>query len=126
MNKTAPIVNDVLLNNKVQKKPLSYSSANANKFAEVLENQKRYMEVKFSTHAQERLKQQNINITSQEISMINEATKKAEIKGSKESLILLKDLALVVNISNKTVITAIDKTRQKDKIFTNIDSTVIL
>lgn len=126
MNKTAPIVNDILLNNKVQKKPLSYSSANANKFAEVLENQKRYMEVKFSTHAQERLKQQNINITSQEISMINEATKKAEIKGSKESLILLKDLALVVNISNKTVITAIDKTRQKDKIFTNIDSTVIL
>lgn len=126
MNKTAPIVNDVLLNNKVQKKPLSYSSANANKFAEVLENQKRDMEVKFSTHAQERLKQQNINITSQEISMINEATKKAEIKGSKESLILLKDLALVVNISNKTVITAIDKTRQKDKIFTNIDSTVIL
>lgn len=98
MNKTAPIVNDILLNNKVQKKPLSYSSANANKFAEVLENQKRYMEVKFSTHAQERLKQQNINITSQEISMINEATKKAEIKGSKESLILLKDLALVVNI----------------------------
>jgi len=126
MNKTAPIVNDILLNNKVQKKPLSYSSANANKFAEVLENQKRDMEVKFSTHAQERLKQQNINITSQEISMINEATKKAEIKGSKESLILLKDLALVVNISNKTVITAIDKTRQKDKIFTNIDSTVIL
>ena len=48
------------------------------------------------------------------------------MKGSKESLILLRDLALVVSVNNRTVITAIDKARQKERVFTNIDSTVIL
>ena len=95
-------------------------------FARVLESQKRDTEVKLSAHAQERLRQQNITISPQDISKISDATRKAEMKGSRESLILLRDLALVVNIKNRTVITAVDKARQKDKIFTNIDSTVIL
>jgi len=126
MNKIAPVANNVLSNNKVHEKPSVNATHNKSDFAEVLKNQQREMEMKFSIHAQERLKQQNITITPQDMSMISDAAKKAEMKGSKESLILLKDLALVVNISNKTVITAIDKTRQKEKIFTNIDSTVIL
>ncbi len=98
-------------------------------FAKVLENvatQQRSTDVKLSAHAQERLKQQNITISSQDIHRISDATEKARMKGSKESLILLKDLALVVSVKNKTVITAVDRTRQKEKIFTNIDSTVIL
>ena len=95
-------------------------------FAEVLKDQQRDMEVKISAHAQERLRQQNITISPQDISRIGEATRKAEMKGSKESLILLRDLALVVSVNNKTVITAIDKARQKERVFTNIDSTVIL
>lgn len=95
-------------------------------FAEVLGDQRRDMEVKLSAHAQERLRQQNITISPQDISRINDATRKAEMKGSRESLILLRDLALVVSIKSKTVITAVDKARQKEKIFTNIDSTIIL
>jgi len=95
-------------------------------FAQILENQKQETEVKLSAHAQERLKQQNINITPQDFSRIKDATNMAEKKGSKESLMLLNDVALVVNISNRTIITAVDKARQKDKIFTNIDSTIIL
>lgn len=95
-------------------------------FAEVLGDQRRGMEVRLSAHAKERLRQQNITISSQDISRISDATRKAEMKGSRESLILLRDLALVVNIKNKTVITAVDRARQKEKIFTNIDSTVIL
>ncbi len=95
-------------------------------FAEVLGDQRRDVQVKLSAHAEKRLRQQNITISPQDISRISDATRKAEMKGSRESLILLRDLALVVNIKNKTVITAVDKARQKDKIFTNIDSTVIL
>ncbi len=98
----------------------------AGSFAEVLKNQQRGMEVKLSAHAQERLRQQNITISPQDISRISEATKKAEMKGSKESLILLRDLALVVSVNNRTVITAIDRARQKERVFTNIDSTIIL
>lgn len=96
------------------------------KFSEVLENAKNEMEVKLSAHAQERLKQQNINISSKDLDRINDAANLAEKKGARESLMLLDNVALVVNIKNRTIITAVDKARQKDKVFTNIDSTIIL
>ena len=50
----------------------------------------------------------------------------AENKGSKNSLMLYKDVALIASIENKTLITAVDKERSKDNIYTNIDSVVIL
>lgn len=96
------------------------------RFSEILENTKNEMEVKLSAHAQERLKQQNINISPKDFDRINDAANLAEKKGAKESLMLLDNVALVVNIKNRTIITAIDKARQKDKVFTNIDSTIIL
>ncbi len=102
------------------------ASHSTKSFAEVLGDQQHGMEVKLSAHAQRRLAQQNITISPQDITRIGAAVQKAEMKGARESLMLLEDLALVVNIRNRTVITAIDKARQKDKIFTNIDSTVIL
>ncbi len=135
MSKMAPIVNISPIH-KINGRASVDAPRNTKGFAEVLENQQRGIwgkspiplekEVRLSAHAQERLNQQNITISPQDISRINEAARKAEMKGSRESLILLRDLALVVNIRNRTVITAIDSARQKGKIFTNIDSTVIL
>ena len=131
MNKVLPVISDSPLrrtsgiHNRTLVIPQSEPRVRES-FSRILENQRRDTNVRLSTHAQERLRQQNITISPQDISMISDATRKAEMKGSKESLILLRDLALVVNIKNKTVITAVDKARQKDRIFTNIDSTVIL
>lgn len=51
---------------------------------------------------------------------------KLQQKGSKDSLLLVDDVAYVVNPQNKTIITAVDKTELKDKIFTNIDSAMLL
>lgn len=39
---------------------------------------------------------------------------------------LYKDVALIASVENKTLITAVEKDRAKDNIFTNIDSVVIL
>jgi flagellar operon protein len=125
MSEMAPVVNISPIH-KTHGRTSVDAPRNTKGFAEVLENQQRGMEVRLSAHAQERLNQQNITISPQDISRINEAARKAEMKGSRESLILLQDLALVVNIRNRTVITAINSARQKDKIFTNIDSTIIL
>jgi flagellar operon protein len=125
MSEMAPVVNISPIHETHRRTSVD-ALRNTKGFAEVLENQQRGMEVRLSAHAQERLNQQNITISPQDISRINEAARKAEMKGSRESLILLRDLALVVNIRNRTVITAINSARQKDKIFTNIDSTVIL
>jgi flagellar operon protein len=40
-------------------------------------------------------------------------------------LILLDDVALVVSVANRTVITAIDGDSLKENVFTQIDSAVI-
>lgn len=113
-------------NNVSIQKPKSQSAGKVDaKFEDMLKEQQK-VQVKLSAHAQERLRQQNIVISPQDMDRINEAVNMAERKGSRESLMLLRDLALVVNITNRTVITAIDRSRQKDKVFTNIDSTIIL
>ena len=39
---------------------------------------------------------------------------------------LYKDVALIASIENKTVITAVQKDRAVDNIFTNIDSVILL
>ena len=82
--------------------------------------------VKFSNHARQRLVSRNINLTVQELEKINAAIDKAAQKGARESLILMDNLALVVSVKNKTVITAVDGGSLKENVFTNIDSAVIL
>lgn len=57
---------------------------------------------------------------------INEGINRASEKGSKDSLIIYKDVALVTSIKNRTIITAVDKESSKGNIFTNIDSVVLL
>ena len=83
-------------------------------------------DLKISMHASERLNNRNINLTKSDIENINTAINKMEKKGSKESLILYKDLALIASIKNRTIITAIDKNSLDEKIFTNIDGAIII
>ena len=130
MGKIVPVIHNGsphgIHRSTARRAPTVEPSHSTKTFAKILESQQHDMEVKLSAHAQKRLKQRNINISSQDISRISDAVRRAEMKGARESLIMLRDLALVVNINNRTVITAMDKTRQKEKIFTNIDSTIIL
>lgn len=81
--------------------------------------------VRFSAHALRRISSRNIEFGSEETMRLEQAVEKAAGKGSRESLILMDDLALVVSIKNKTVITAVDADSRKDHIFTNIDSVVL-
>jgi len=82
-------------------------------------------ELKFSAHASSRLKSRNIEMTPEIMGKLEKAVEGAQNKGARDSLILVKDLAFIVNIPNKTVITAMDGESIKDNVFTNIDSTVI-
>jgi flagellar operon protein len=84
-------------------------------------------QVRFSAHAVERLASRNISLTENELSRLNTAVDKMEQKGSKDSLLLMGDLAFVVSVKNKTVVTAMDKAPGiEDKVFTNIDSAMIM
>lgn len=79
---------------------------------------------KVSKHAEERLK--DLNFSESDMQNIQQGFKLAENKGAKNSLLLYKDVALITSIENKTIITAVDKNRAQDNVFTNIDSVVIL
>lgn len=81
--------------------------------------------IKFSAHAIDRIRSRNINLGPEKLDRINQAVAKAALKGSKNTLVLLDDNALVVNVKKQTVITAMDKNMMKENVFTNIDSTVI-
>lgn len=85
----------------------------------------RRQSLQISSHAQKRLESSQVNLTEADISRIDGAVARADEKGSNQSLIMLDDLALVVSIKNKVVITAVDEARTREGIFTNIDSVVI-
>ena len=81
--------------------------------------------LKFSNHAQKRLESRNIKFSDIEMNKIYAAVEKAESKGSKDSLVLMNDTALIINIPNKTVVTAMPVENNDENVFTNIDSVVI-
>ena len=81
--------------------------------------------LRFSAHAQTRIQSRQIQLGSEEMLRIDNAVQKAAGKGSRESLILLDQTALVVSVPNRTVITVVDKENLKQNVFTNIDSAVI-
>lgn len=80
--------------------------------------------VKFSNHAMKRLEDRNIALNRDDLAALNNAVMEAEMKGSKDSLIMLNNNAFIVNIPNKTVVTALP-IGEGDDVFTNIDSVVI-
>jgi flagellar operon protein len=82
--------------------------------------------VKFSAHALKRLESRQISLDNQDMALLKDAVNKVEAKGGKESLILMDQMALVVSVKNRTVITAVDSNNLKENVFTNIDSAVIV
>ena len=108
-----------------QTAPVKPGARPGSSFEKVLD-QKLYGELKFSQHARERLQARNIELNTKDLDKLTEAVGKARAKGSRDSLILMNDLALVVSVKNNTVITAVDSQNIKDNVFTNIDSAVIV
>lgn len=82
-------------------------------------------EVKFSKHAESRLETRNINLTDEQKIKLNEAVNKANSKDVKDSLVLVDDIAFVVNVKDKTVVTVMNKDEMKENVFSNIDGAVI-
>ncbi len=80
--------------------------------------------IKFSKHASERLDSRDISLSSAQLEKLQNAVEKAEKKGAKDSLVMLNDTAFIVNIPNRTVVTAMP-IADEENVFTNIDSVVI-
>jgi flagellar operon protein len=81
--------------------------------------------IKFSNHALKRLETRNIQLSSEEVDKIQTAVEKAELKGAKDSLVMMNDTVFIINIPNRTVVTAMPLGSSEENIFTNIDSFVL-
>ena len=94
-------------------------------FKDVLQqNLADFKDIKISAHAKKRLEQRNITLSQENMTKLTKAVNKAESKGAKDTLVLMDQIALVVNIKNKTVITAMGQ--ENMNVFTQIDSAVIV
>lgn len=82
--------------------------------------------VKFSAHALERLRTRSIHLSADDRTKIIEAINRAESKGAKNSLVLVRGAALVVSVKNRTIVTALDREEMNGNVFTNIDSAVVM
>ncbi len=97
-------------------------------FEEILREKQiqKEFELKFSKHASMRLEERNISLTEEQNARLENGVAKAGEKGIKESLVMIDSLAFIVNVPNKTVVTAMDQTETQNNIFTNIDGAVII
>ena len=79
--------------------------------------------VRFSKHASRRLDSREIELSDEQKDRLNQATGKARDKGLNEPLVMVDNLAFIVNIKNNTVVTALNDTERS--VFTNIDGAII-
>ncbi len=91
----------------------------AQSFSEVLSRQ-----VQFTKHANMRINTREVDLSSDQMNRVMDGISEAKAKGINDSLILVDNVALVVSVKNRTVITVMN--RDQRNVFTNIDGAVIV
>jgi len=95
-------------------------------FRDVLRKANSAHDITFSAHATDRLRSRRITVTPQQQRQLRDALDAAAAKGARESLVLTDKLAMVVSVPNRTVITVARHEDLVDRVFTGIDSAVVL
>jgi flagellar operon protein len=94
-------------------------------FEQFLNEAKNVDELKFSSHALQRLNNRKIPMGVNEVERLSNAVAKAVNKGGKDTLVLMNGTGFIVDAKTKTVVTALDLNSMKEQVFTNIDTTVL-
>ena len=82
--------------------------------------------VRLSGHAKKRLEERNLTMDGNEFLKIRDGIDKLKEKGGKDSLIVTKQAAYIVDVDKQTVVTAMDKNDMAENVFTKIDSTLFI
>lgn len=122
------MINRIYRQPMIENKPIIQRNQNSQEksFHKILDNKICENKLNFSAHANNRLQQRGIELSEKDIDKLNDAVNKVEQQGARESLIVMNDVSFIVNIKNKTVITALDDQSSKNNVFTNIDSAILL
>lgn len=106
--------------------PVQVKSEEALSFQEILNRKNSAEDIRFSKHAAQRLSSRNIELTDGQVERLKQGTAKAQQKGIRESLVIVDQLAFIVNVPNNTVVTAMNQQDTAENVFTNIDGAVIV
>lgn len=79
----------------------------------------------FSGHAIERAESRGIDLSVEQLDRIDKALDSVAAKGGRKALVMLDDLALIVGVDRRTVITMVNGDGLKENVFTAIDTAVI-
>lgn len=79
-------------------------------------------QIRISAHAQKRLDERNITMNASLENSLNTALNELSAKGARDSLVITSEGAFLVNVPNRTMITAMGLDEMRDGIVTNIDS----
>lgn len=80
----------------------------------------------FSKHAAKRIEERGITTDRQFKDVLEHAVAEARKKGAKDLAVIGSQAVFVVNVPNNVVITAMSREDMTEKIFTNIDSAVLI
>ena len=78
--------------------PAVSKPANGSTFAQALDQ---VQNIKFSNHAQKRLESRNISISDDGLQRLSQAVDKADKRGGRESLVMVDDMAFIVNVKDR-------------------------
>ena len=99
------------------------SPSNAPSFSQIIGAQR----VRFSSHAEARIERRGVKLTEDDLRRLGDAVDRMQEKGVKDALVYMNNnVAMVVSVKNRTVVTALDSASAKENTFTNIDSAAIL
>ena len=88
------------------------------------EKEKEAGQVKFSKHASLRMSDRGLEMSDEQLGRLSNGTDMAADKGINDSLVMIDDLAFIVNVPSRTVITALEAGNDTN-VFTNINGAVI-
>ena len=78
-----------------------------------------------SAHAAQRLTEHGIDVAGH-TDQITHALDKLDAKGARDAVLIGSDAAFLVNVPNRTLVTALSPGEMRDRVVTQIDSAVLL
>ena len=80
----------------------------------------------FSKHAAKRMDERGIRMDSRLLGNLEQAVEAARQKGARDVAVIGREGVFIVNVPNNIVVTTMSQDETEKKIFTNIDSAVLM
>ena len=100
-------------------------STDGSSFRDVLSAAADERSLQFSEHALKRVDQRQISLDGDQLDRLSKAMDTLSQRGSRQSLVMLDQVAYVVHPPSHTVVTAVQPDQSKERVFSQIDSVVI-